>query len=367
MEAGIMSTTRETLRGLLEKRFREESPILSGTVGTMGSTTTLTDTSRTEDNDWFINWHIYLESATGTAPSGEERRVKDFISASTIEVHPAFSSSAGNGYDYELRQKARRLDYNDAINEAIRNAKGCWFDYKRDTTTVIICSDQLRYDLPTDVEEILRIDLEQCDVPVSSTATSGTATTLVDSTKSWDTDEWKTDYAVVIYDGTGEGQQRTITGNDGTSLTVATWDTNPDSTSKYKIKYIGKEEQTWLPVRHYYHDKDTSHQIHFITQYPEGMSIRLYYVAEPAELATDAVSTDVPSEYIVLEGMSYLWDLIANESSGRDEEWAVGQAERYHMRAEEYKSRHGYKVDWARIQETPEFGRRISGLNPLDW
>lgn len=366
-----MSTTRATLRGLLEKRFREESPILGGTVGTMGSTTTLTDTSRAEDSDYFINWHVYLESASAIAPSGEERRVKDFMSASTIEVHPAFSSSAGENYIYELRQKARRLDYNDAINEAIRNARGCWFDYQRDTTTVIICSDQLRYDLPTDVQEILRIDLEQCDVKDTGTATGGGATTLEDTDKTWDTNEWQIGYAVVIYDGSGEGEQKNISNNTPTVLNIiGTWDTNPDTTSKYKIKYIGTEEHTWLPIRHYYHDKDTTHQIHFYRQYSEGMSVRLYYVAEPAELTADSGTggtTDIPPEYIVLEGMSYLWDLIGNEASGRDEEWAVGQSERYHMRAEEYKGRHGYKVDWARIQEAPEFGRRISGLNPLDW
>ncbi|NCC99953.1 MAG: hypothetical protein EOL95_09690, partial [Bacteroidia bacterium] len=65
----------------------------------------------------------------------------------------------------------------------------------------------------------------------NGSVTSATATTLVDSSKSWTSDQW-IGYAVYIYSGTGKGQIREITDNDDTSLTVGTWTTNPDSTSK---------------------------------------------------------------------------------------------------------------------------------------
>lgn len=65
-------------------------------------------------------------------------------------------------------------------------------------------------------------------------ATSATGTTIVTSTKSWTADRW-IGAKVRIYDGTGDGQVRTITDNDTTSLTVATWDITPDNTSQYVI------------------------------------------------------------------------------------------------------------------------------------
>ena len=65
-------------------------------------------------------------------------------------------------------------------------------------------------------------------------ATSATSTTIVCSGKSWTADRW-IGAKVRIYDGTGDGQIRTITDNDATSLTVATWDKTPDNTSLFVI------------------------------------------------------------------------------------------------------------------------------------
>ena len=75
----------------------------------------------------------------------------------------------------------------------------------------------------------------------SGTATSGGNTSLTDSTKSatWTAHAY-IGYAVYIYTGTGKGQIREITENTTTALTVATWTTNPDATSKYYITYYNK-------------------------------------------------------------------------------------------------------------------------------
>jgi hypothetical protein len=68
----------------------------------------------------------------------------------------------------------------------------------------------------------------------SGTATSATATTLVNSGKTWTASQW-INSQVRIVSGTGAGQIRTITANDATSITVATWTTTPDATSVYQI------------------------------------------------------------------------------------------------------------------------------------
>lgn len=71
-------------------------------------------------------------------------------------------------------------------------------------------------------------------ISVASTATGGTETTLSDSAKSWTPDALIGKF-VIITANTGIGQVRKITDNDGTSITVGAWVTNPDSTSEYKI------------------------------------------------------------------------------------------------------------------------------------
>jgi hypothetical protein len=77
----------------------------------------------------------------------------------------------------------------------------------------------------------------------SGVATSATGTTLVNSGKAWTVDQW-INYQVRIVEGTGRGQRRTITDSDATSLTVAAWSVNPDSTSVYAIE--GNEDFIYL-------------------------------------------------------------------------------------------------------------------------
>lgn len=69
----------------------------------------------------------------------------------------------------------------------------------------------------------------------TGTATSATGTTLVNSAKAWGNNQW-CNYQVRITAGTGIGQIRTITSNNGTTLTVPTWTVTPDSTSVYAIE-----------------------------------------------------------------------------------------------------------------------------------
>lgn len=79
------------------------------------------------------------------------------------------------------------------------------------------------------------------------TATTVSTTSLTDSSKTgataWVEDEY-IGYAIYIYSGTGKGQIREITANTTNSVTVATWTTTPDNTSKYIITYLNKETLT---------------------------------------------------------------------------------------------------------------------------
>lgn len=68
----------------------------------------------------------------------------------------------------------------------------------------------------------------------SGTASSGSSTTLVDSTRSWGNNQW-VNYQVRITAGTGMGQVRVITANNGTTLTIGSGATI-DATSQYVIE-----------------------------------------------------------------------------------------------------------------------------------
>jgi hypothetical protein len=93
--------------------------------------------------------------------------------------------------------------------------------------------------------------IDQDYIPLASgTATSATATTLVNSGKAWTASQW-VNSQIRIVSGTGAGQIRTITANDATSVTVATWTITPDATSVYQITgnddfiyYIGNNAVT---------------------------------------------------------------------------------------------------------------------------
>lgn len=71
---------------------------------------------------------------------------------------------------------------------------------------------------------------------IRGTATSTSSTTLTDSGASFTSAVLGA--FVYIYDGTGKGQRRKITAQTSTQLTVATWDTTPDTTSKYIVGAI---------------------------------------------------------------------------------------------------------------------------------
>lgn len=71
-------------------------------------------------------------------------------------------------------------------------------------------------------------------------ATAGSSTTLTDGEKSWTANQWADCY-VRIVKGTGRGQEREISSNTSTALTVATaFDITPDATSEY---YIYKSDE----------------------------------------------------------------------------------------------------------------------------
>jgi hypothetical protein len=89
--------------------------------------------------------------------------------------------------------------------------------------------------LPIDTGAQLYISTGIEDDVTGTSSGSNTTTTLNDTTKTWATNQF-TATTVLITGGTGSGQERTISSNTATELTIAPiWTTTPDGTSTYDI------------------------------------------------------------------------------------------------------------------------------------
>lgn len=142
---------QKTLQELINDLAQSFDNFATGTA-TGGSTTTLIDSDERieSDNEW--NGHyLYISSAGGSAPEGEERPVTDFIqSTQTLTVSPAFSATVASGDGYFLGPFRRRVIKN-AINRAILQIP----DFLTlSTTTITMVDGQYRYDLPSDCEVV---------------------------------------------------------------------------------------------------------------------------------------------------------------------------------------------------------------------
>jgi len=107
---------------------------------------------------------------------------------------------------------------------------------KKGTILTETCELLNKHGLTSDAEIIIQAENYFPKSGVIPTATGATATTLQDTNQSWATNEFQNCW-VLIVDGTGTDNGFVqITGNDATSLTVASWPgTQPDNTSRYLI------------------------------------------------------------------------------------------------------------------------------------
>lgn len=110
------------------------------------------------------------------------------------------------------------------------------YPQKISSTSVIQINGESRLALGAENSSVHLADSGTTDIVTSETTgttSSSSGTTLVDSAASFGSSV--VGASVYIYEGTGKGQRRTITARTSTQLTVATWATNPDTTSKYVV------------------------------------------------------------------------------------------------------------------------------------
>jgi hypothetical protein len=144
---------------------------------------------------------------------------------------------------------------------------------------------------PSDIKQLLRA-YEVTSTVDSGTATAGGSTSLTDTGKTWTVNDYVGDF-LAITGGTGSGQVRRITSNTATSLTVATWTSNPSTDSTYKI-YQGRLSES--PMIYAGTEFDVHDGLMTFHEDVDGVIV-LLGTRLPDHLTTDEQELDVTDEY----------------------------------------------------------------------
>jgi hypothetical protein len=346
------TSTRAALRQEIARRLNMDFALRIGasSTATDGGTNELIDTNRLRQaNDfWNGSWLYIVNDTSGTDNDGEVRLISDFVNSTrSIAVVEPFSAAIANTDEYEIHSPWNALQIHDAINDAIDDAFPEFFDTVVDETT-IIQEDTLEYSLPTGTAPyyVLAMWLEQVEDKDKGTVSSHqSTTTLTDNTKSWTTNAFD-NMQVAIYDGEGKGQNRTISGNSATQLTVPTWTTNTNSTSKYVIKDTPTEQYDWYRImaarfdQTYYPTK-----VYLTSNYSSalGRALRIQYIAKPPSLSAEDGTTIMPSGFVTAKAMALLHGMkVADSRSDQDRHRYMHQY--WESRAEAYKLQNKWRM-----------------------
>lgn len=196
-------------------------------TATAGTTTTVT-TNQTLARD-LRGYHVHFLAGTNAG------KVKE-IASNTVGTNAVITFTSAEGAAFDNTSQFRLLTPRFFVLNAGTAAATTWRFYDYATNTWNSAAQN-----PANGSADGRLvvpgtyyDGSSFEYFASGTATGGTGTTLQNSGKAWTTSQW-INYQVIITGGTGAGQVRTITANDATSITVATWGTNPSTDSTYVI------------------------------------------------------------------------------------------------------------------------------------
>lgn len=278
------------------------------------------------EDDWRGGF-AYVASDTAGASNvgevGEERPIASFNRKNShVTVSYPFDVALELEAKVELLSMWSAKEVHNAINKAIRLGGRAFSDMVEDDTTFCVVRDWLQYDLSSMAvapRRILGVDFEQTSSELSGSADSIAATTVECSEWVGQLSDVNANWIASVYDGTGKGQTRNVVSADDDSgtITVATWATNPDTTSKLKLWNGDSQVMDWDPVLGMRFDaREYPNYLRLIQLHPafEGRRIRIKFEATPAALDADSETTVVNEDYIVHKALSILHDQLVGDN-----------------------------------------------------
>jgi hypothetical protein len=237
-------------------------------AATAGSTTSLTDTSKTWTTGYVgttlnvNNWVGYVVRTLFGTGSQQVRKIlynsatvlttgdPNFVQNDPFANNTMVAPAAGTVYQIESCSVTIDTAWDvipDNTSRFVIQSGGVWlqsgaaaapfvtlqyYDVLHDMWYSKPANTNMIVAAPTD-SSLERIT-ENASIWVQSVATGGSTTTLVDNTQNWTVNQWA-GYPLYIWTGTGRGQLTTITSNTANTLTFPTITTAPDTTSRYQI------------------------------------------------------------------------------------------------------------------------------------
>ena len=155
----------ETLASAARKIAREIPGciVVDGTATHAGSTTTLRDTTAwyvsptsLPPDDYYNGGTLWFLSCTNTTLNGDTSLVTDFVSSTGVYTFGTITASTASGDTYSASNREYpRFILRQAVNYALREAGG---EDLQDTSLTSV-TDQMTYDLPTGVFNVLRVEI----------------------------------------------------------------------------------------------------------------------------------------------------------------------------------------------------------------
>lgn len=274
---------------------------------------------RVEDSDFLMQrdsfWNRSWFYAVDGAAANDNRMIiasRQSDKSLQLEFPPSASMSAAD--EYEILDFYSAEMVHEAINSAMRDSWPSFFETKEDYS---LCVSRDLMDLDISALGAYMVNQVWIERPRSLGrygVVSGTTTSLVLDTTNALT-EVDANWWVAIYDGTSQGYAKQIATYNDTTKEI-TWagalTDAPDTTSQVSIWDPREKNVDWYPAHATdFDNKQWPEKMRFKTPYDNyflGLRIMIRYITIPAELATEAATTVVPSDFIVARARAYLYD-----------------------------------------------------------